>query len=143
MGDTLKTICKTYAQVTGHRPADSMCTPTGQLDGTYDASVGTSCIRVMKGAYYMDNYGTNNDYVVRCMVAKHVLCGAADEYGGRKCASSKQVILDRIEKCPNDATCGANAEASYTGAAGETLPSLITSFVSGGGNLCAGVASTG
>jgi len=142
MGDK-RTVCKTYAQITADRPADAMCTPTGQLDGTYDASMGSSCIRVMKSATYLDNNGTINDYVVRCMVAKHVLCGAVDEYGGRKCASSKSVVLDRIEKCPSDAVCGANAEATYTGATGETLPSVIASFVSGGGNLCAGVASTG
>jgi len=138
-----KTVCKTYASITAARPVDVVCTPSGELGENYDPSGPLSCIRVQKSAKYLTGLGSDHDYVVRCMIVKHVMCTAQDANGKRACASTKEIMLDRIEKCPEDAKCGDKAEVSYTGLSDETLPFVITKFVRDGGSLCAGVASTG
>jgi hypothetical protein len=138
-----KTLCKTYASITATRPVDVVCTPQGELGDNYDPSGPFSCIRVQKSANFLTGLGKNHDYVVRCMIVKHVMCATQDANGKRACATTKKIVLDRIEKCPDDEHCGDKAEVSYNGLSHETLPFLIAKFVRGGGNLCASVASTG
>jgi len=137
----IRTVCKSYKSITGLSPVDIKCAPTGELGKGFNASQAFSCIKNVKSAKFLDNH--RNHYAVRCMVTKHVMCAAADKYGGRACASSKEIMLDRIEKCPSDARCGANAPVAYTGKSGEKLPCDIADYLKHGGNLCASVAATG